>query len=395
MTSKRERELTLWRNRLTTMGHNLTALSDAEPTHAVKSRLVDTLHPLTGVTRDRVEQTLQSLGYLWDVYLAVARVIEDAEGLVRKNSFLRNTESDLDALLDGLSVSLPPCGIPLMARALLEGPESFEAVTLTQAVDAMQAEFAKARSTLLQVTQASEHSAGRLAALVTEAQNLDQRASLIGGVELLALSQKALESRLNVDPLACAEQLDRFEELVDRRRGELDRLEQDSLAVLLALRHAQECQRALADLVERSRAAVEDCRRCIADPAGLVEPAGAQSLSNLGEWLKTLGRCHDQGQWQSVKVGIGRWQSECDRRATQETRAYAINRALLDEKTALRGKLRALQAKAGSLAACRPSADDRLAALLERAQVVLHARPLNLTQGRRLIAACETMLFSQ
>lgn len=384
----------MWRRRLTAIGDNLRALSDAKAVRDARSRLNGTSHPLSGDTRRRVEAALCGLEQLWEMYLAVVRVIDDAEVLVRRNTFMRNTDRDLLLLMRGCCVEMPPSTIPWMKRDLLHGVDSVERLTLANAVDRMQAGFAEARATLLQFEHANAQVNTRLETLMAQALDLDQRANEVGGVEPLGLSEVALASSLQADPFGSLALLDRMALSVTRQCMEVKRVEQMRLAAQSAWEAASARLDSLIELVDRSRAAMQSCGVSIGAPSGLVEPADACTLLDLQVWLRTIGHCQEQGRWEAAKVGLARWHAAYELLNVRETSAYAANRVLLDEKTALLGKFHAIRAKASRCPSWRSSRDGRFQQLLDRTQASLNALPLDLPLARQLVSACETIVFA-
>jgi hypothetical protein len=393
-TSKSEEDLAMWRRRLTAIGDNLRALSDADLVSNARSRLNGVSHPLSGDTRRRVEAALCGLEQLWEIYLAVVRVIDGAEALVRRNSFLRSTEPELLLLMRGCCVEMPTSTIPWMERDLLHGVDSVERLTLAQAVDRMQVGFAEARATLRQFEHANALVNTRLETLMAQANELDQRAWAVGGIDPLGFSQEALASSLQADPFGSLALLDRMSLSVTRQCVEVSRVEQTRLAVQSAWQAASTRLEGLVQLVNRSRTAMQSCSDNMGTPRGLVEPLDARTLRDLQDWLRTIGHCQEQGRWEAAEIGLARWQAAYELLYAREASAYATNRGPLDEKMALLGKLHAIRAKAGHSPNQSPLRDGRLQKLLDRTQDSLNTQPLDLAQARQLVSACETIVFA-
>jgi len=383
-TSRSEVDLAMWRRRLTAIGDNLRALSDADLVSNARSRLNRASHPLSGDTRRRVEAALCGLEQLWEIYLAVVRVIDDAEALVRRNNFLRSTEPELLLLMRGCCVEMPLSTIPWMERGLLHGVDSVERLTLAKSVDRMQVGFVEARATLIRFEQANAQVNTRLQTLMAQANDLDQRASAVGGIDPLGFSQEALASGLQADPFGSLALLDSMSLSVTRQCVEVSRLEQTRLAVQAAWQAASTRLEGLMQLVHRSRAALQACSDNIGAPRGLVEPLDARTLRDLQDWLKAIGHCQEQGRWQAAYELL----------YAREASAYATNRGPLDEKMALLGKLHAIRAKSVHSPNQSPLRDGRLQKLLDRTQDLLNTQPLDLGQARQLVSACETMVFA-
>jgi hypothetical protein len=147
-------------------------------------------------------------------------------------------------------------------------------------------------------------------------------------------------------------------------------------------------ERQLADLrVLRARAtaAWSEASAKIADPDGLIHPPGAQtidgpgSLGNRAQPFLTVG-----ADWATARHDHERWVARMNAFRMQLERAHAANRAPLDRRDELRGRLGAYRAKASRLgfaAITHPQVSD----LADNAHSELFTAPVNLDRADELV----------
>jgi hypothetical protein len=246
---------------------------------------------------------------------------------------------------------------------------------------------------LRSIVVASETFAARLESLRTEERILRQRAHENGCLIAMDLLRLPEQDDIATDPLGRVMQLDALEQAIDEHTQEVKRIDQDKAAVFATLQNAARDMEALRDIVSRSRAAYEESLAAIKEPGGVAAPMAQVVLDDLSAWLGTLQKVHQRGNWQSVRVGVNRWLSESQRISDREAKAYASNRAPLDERSALRSKLRALEAKELHPGKAQGKHAVTVAALMREAGSLLRSVPTDLAQARRLVASLEAMVF--
>ena len=115
-------------------------------------------------------------------------------------------------------------------------------------------------------------------------------------------------------------------------------------------------------------------------------------MSLLDSWLRTLDQHAASGRFAAVKVGLARWEQACNDCLEVERANYARNRAGLDERTELRGRYRALCAKAVALQRRGMALGEAAEAAGRQGKSVLDAIPFDLRAGRRVVETLEAAL---
>jgi hypothetical protein len=336
---------------------------------------------------------MRKLDTLWDAFSALSQLVDEAETLAAKNGLLRNTDGDVAALLTEESIRLKNPAPAGSSVALLAGIDEFRTYTPAQVLATMQQDFTEVQERLRSIVVASENFAARLESLRTEERILTQRAAENGCAANMDLLRMPDPDDIATDPIGKVMQLEAFEQAINQQRQDIERIDQEKASLAATLDNALKDLEALSDIVARSRAAHDEALATIKAPCGLVAPMAATALVDLRDWLGTLQKVHQRGNWQSVKVGVHRWLGESRRIGDREAKAYASNRAPLDERSALRSKLRALEAKELRPGKTLSKQAGTLATLMREASGLLRCVPTDLAQARRLVASLEVMVF--
>jgi hypothetical protein len=384
-----------WKTRLNTITNNLMDLYGAEPTKIIRARLNDPVNGFSGVTQAKAARAVELLDDLVDLYNRLMHVVDEATDLVRRGGVLRNNEERVKELLDGPSIVMHTQHIALSNRGLLDDGNQEVRATPTKVLATMERSFAEARDALTAVADAMARVQPRLTALGQEITRLDSWAKSLGmatPASLAAVSQPL--SQVQSDPLGCATQVDQIDAAVARWRAELQAIDDDHKAVLASIERGKAALAELRDLVPRSAAAFAEARVKIADPAGLAPLAGdeAQVVETLDTWLRTLEQNAAAERFDAVKVGMAKWEQMCSDRLARERANYARNSAGLDERTELRGRFKALCAKADALRSRGVALGEAAEAASRQGKSVLDAIPFDLPAARRLVAAFEAAL---
>jgi hypothetical protein len=379
-----------WKIWLNTITSNLLDLTAAASTRAIRARLADPTHDFVGITRETAVRGIATLDSVVDLYDRLARVIDEASALVNKRGALRSNEERATALLEGQSLVLQAQPVAVRDRGLLEAEYPEARMTPAQALAQMERSFAEARDAVTAVADAVQHVRPRLAALNQEMARLDSLAATLGIARPAALAEVSppLE-RVESDPLGCAAELTPLEDAVGRWRAELKAIDADHKAVFASLERGRGALSEFSDLLARSGAAYTEAREKIADPEGLTPPAGDEVVASLDSWLRTLVQHAASGRFAAVRVGLAQWEQVCNERLDVERVHYARNSAGLDERAELRGRYRALCAKAAALQRRGVALGGPAEAACGQGKSVLDAIPFDLRAGRRVVETLE------
>src|SRR5690242_6016008 len=386
-------QLDQWKTRLNTITSNLLDLYGTESTKAICARLKDPGHDFSGVTKAKAARGIAKLDTLVDMYTRLANVIDEASDLVKKGSVLRPHEERARELLDGQSIVLQVQSVAVRNRGLLDDEHREVRAPPGEVLAQMEQSFTEARDDITAVADAMAHVQPRLVALEHEIARLDSLAQTLGMVRSAAVRAGSLPlSRVESDPLGCATELAPLEDAVAQWRTELQAIDADHNAVLASLARGKVAIAELGDLIARSKAAFAEAHETLADPEGLLPPAGDDVVSSLDDWLRTLEQNTAAGRFAAVKVGMAKWEQACNERLEAARATCARNSAGLDERTELRGRYRALCAKADALRSRGVALGDAAEAACGQGKSVLDAIPFDLRAGRRVVEALEAAL---
>ncbi|RYC33870.1 hypothetical protein D3273_01035 [Lichenibacterium minor] len=372
------RAVEMWRDRLAVAARNLADLNDSDDVRHLRARLAG-LDAFEGATLAQARRVAASLDGLWADYLLVARTVDEAAALARRPLFGQPRDGDAAALLDGPSIRLPAVSVPLRARGLLDSAERSAAVTPSAMLDAMVEGF-----------EAARRGAAAIAAAVTaNCIKLDGlRAEPAARGQPMAARLDAAARALDRDPLGAAALLAPLPAALAVVRAEAEALERHRAAL------AGEVALARADLValELAVARRDAARRGAAgldigpsaDAAGAQDFAGgpqdfAAGLQDLAAWLDRLAALAAAGAG-AAAVGLGRWRAACaEARRAAQAEADGIA-ARSRERDDLRGRFRALLAKAEAARGTPPPFDPVAVA------AALDAEPFDAGRARALLA---------
>ena len=353
---------------------------------------------LSGLTGERVAKALAALDRIWQNIpllndaLKRAAKLRDSVWLVASESKL----NELQQLLEGASIRLPPVETPLALRTLTAAAQTVESITLEQLQASMATDFEAAKAVILAVDRAWDRMSDILAGYDNEASALlhapgsfaaREDADMLRSVrEKIALLHKQIQAdplhveneiTANIAPVLKQLHMQGEQLLVCRKQIEIE------------LARARELLKELKEANAESEKSYAECRLKIEQPQGLRAPLDSALISDLGNWLDKLNTHTD---WRPLRVAIGRWTESASSHISSERTAIAANQAPLNVRAELRGRLAALCVKARTYAARGVVLNPDLAQLASEAERVLKTRPTSLPMGAKLVYAYETQL---
>jgi hypothetical protein len=379
-----------WKARLTTITSNLMDLYQAESTKVIRARLKDPARGYRGVTKEKATGAVEALDHLLEQYDLLAHVVDEAADLAKKNGVFRNYEARINDLLNGPSVVVTQEQVALADRGLLDDEQRVIRATPAQVLAQMEQSFARARDSLSAITEVITGVRPRLDALKAKTASLDKWAEVLKVPNTTALPDvsQAL-SDVERDPIGSAVDIGRLEETIARRRAELQSIDDDRKAVLANLQHGTTALVELQDLMVRSTAALAEARQTIAPPDELALFGADDAAASLAQWLTTLQQNFTEGRFAAVKVGMVKWEREYNDKLNAARASYDHNQALLDERAELKGRFKAISAKADILRSRGVVFGEAVEAASRQARSVLDAIPFDIRTGRRLVEAFE------
>lgn len=379
-----------WKAHLTTITSNLMDLYQAESTKIIRVRLKDPVNGYRGVTKDKATRAVEALDHLLEQYESLAHVVDEAADLVKKNGVFRNYEARINDLLNGPSVVLTQEQVALADRGLLDNEQRVVRATPAEVLNQMEQSFIQARDALSAIAEVTSKVGPRLAVLKDKITRLNDWAEALKVTSTTAVPDVSQSlSDVERDPIGGAAEIGRLEETISRRRDELQAIDADRKAVLAKVERGKTALAELQDLVVRSAAAFVEARRTIAPPEELALLGGDNAVTSLAEWLRTLEQNSADRRFAAVKVGMVKWERECNDRLNAAQASYDHNRALLDERVELKGRFKAISAKADILRSRGVVFGEAVEAASSQAKTVLDAVPFDIRTGRRLVEAFE------
>ena len=347
---------------------------------------------LTGTTHQRVSAARQALASLWEHFTAFKGLLERAHQLRAGGHVTAARIQELDALLHGPSINLPSLDVPLANRGLYTPSQTPVAMTPDQLLTNMAAAFEAAKSTILAVDETWRTLVPRLGEAERQLETLDNLARPLGeSVDVTARSRGRLQDvsrQLADDPLAVSpDDLARIEASLGAERRRLDQLSGDRATLEQDLDSGAAQVDEIVGAIAAGAAALNEARVKFLNPSGLLGALDNACLTDpqrgLTPWLQRLRHLADDGDWRAACRGLDQWQRVADETLAAARRVVEANSAPLEARRELRGRLDALEAKAGHLGVTE---DPALSALREQARAVLYTAPTDLTVAAELVA---------
>jgi hypothetical protein len=399
-----DRVIEEWEERLRRVDESLLAL-EAEPTYEMLAPRATPRAPLEGETKRLVVPALDALAELFEHRGRLTDVLERAKELRASMSGLLSwgndeKEREIQQVLYGPSIELPPDLTPLARRTLLDPGRREIRVVPGQLLEAMAAAYEKARDVILAVQSAwaeTEPALSALEARVRDARDQARVLDLEAAVadELVAIEQALEQARLRVarDPLGAAKDLggslaSRLSALSARLAEEaaLRRKVQDAMAgATKLLRELQAVHRAAADAIQRIPLEVEGAR----PPGPLLDDAAIHGLS---PWLDKIAEAVQGQRWRAADVGLARWREAAEGYLHTDGAIAKALKALLARRDELKGRLAARRAQASAFAAKGRLLDPETEALAREADALLAQRPTPLARASEIVERYEELV---
>jgi hypothetical protein len=398
-----DRMLEEWEERLRRVDESLLAL-ETEPTYEMLAPRAAARAPLEGETKQLVAPALDALGELFEHRGRLTDALDRAKELRASMTGLiawgnDDKEREIQALLYGPSIELPPDLTPLARRTLLDPGRREVRIVPGQLLEAMAAAYEKARDVILAVQRAWEETEPALATLEARVRDARQSArslELEAGVadELAAIEQALERVRIRVarDPLGAAKDLGgsltpRLSVLSARLAEEatLRQKVQDGLAQAAKLSR---------ELEAVHRAAAEAVRRIPLEVEGAHAPGAPLDdglVRGLGPWLDRIAEAARAQRWRPAEVGLARWREAAEGYLKSDGEIAKALTALLARRDELKGRLAARRAQASSFADRAAHAggaapvDTQAEALAREAEDLLARRPTPLARASDLV----------
>jgi hypothetical protein len=353
---------------------------------------------LTGITFARVTPALEAMNELFQHFDLLIKTINQASELRKQLSPLWVSEvkvREIEQILTGSSIQLAVVQIPLAQRGLLSVAQMGHAIAPLQLLAAMTSAFDIAKNAVLEVDAAWMHLETELAASEAEIVSLQRLADSLGQgsvAELYAARQKitALRGEIESDPLGVSANFDgEIKPLILRVKATL----QESVRLQNEMREkfagAHRLLSQLSELSRQAETALRESKEKIADHSTWQTPLDPAQIEALSQWLTRLETKFKQNLINPIQIGLENWTGKAKEYIAKEETVYAANKAPLELRAELRGRLDALQAKA----LARGLAENAiLSQLAENAKRLLYTRPTPLDKAAELVTQYEQEL---
>ncbi len=389
-----DQQIADWQRKLAAARENVLELYD----HPTYKMLDGRTEPLTGATAAQVTPALAAMNELFGQIGLLSDVVDKAVRI--RQAAGRFTWSDrpareIQALLQGPSIQLPPIATPLAQRGLLTSAEQAQSVTPEQMLAAMIQAFANAKSAVLAVDSAWSRLNTMLTACETKLATLSAVAKTLGddAAAAVAITQQqldALKANAVNDPLSAVRLSSQpMTDSLERLRVRVDALSKERAGLHHRVEQAGSVIAEIAAGRTRADAAAARCRQCIDNPTGLLGSISDKQLAELTEWLSTLKECERQGRWTALAMGLDRWEQLAAEYTAVQTAAVTANEGMIELLAELKGRFSALKIKART----RGAGGGPGLAQAERLAAEALSRPLvPLDQANKLVVDYEKRL---
>ncbi len=401
-----DRLLSDWDMRLRRIDESLLAL-EAEPTYQMLAPRSAPRAPLSGETARRVGPALDALDVVFEYRGKLTEVLESAKEVRASMSGMAfwgqdDKEREIVTLLHGPSVEMPPDTTPLARRALLDPGARDVRVTPEQLLGAMARAYESARDAIIAVKDAWERAEPALASAERQVEDTRATAGQLGVAlavqdELAGIERELHEARVRIaqDPLgATAEVTARLGPRLQGLAAQLAAVAALRDRVEVALARARGTLAKLREVHEAAEHAVLMIPREVANAAAPGVPIELGLLDALAPWLAKLDAVAREGRFAAAEVGLARWEQAASGYLAADGAIAGALAALLGRRDELLGRLRARRAQAQAQA--RSAAlDPSVEAVASEAERLLTRRPTPLAQAAALVERYEQAVLAR
>ncbi|MBF2063456.1 MAG: hypothetical protein IGS39_03340 [Calothrix sp. C42_A2020_038] len=355
---------------------------------------------LTGVTQTRVNPVLDVMNELFENFDLLVQTIDKAVQLRAVIPiFLAPPQKiqEIEDLLTKPSIHLSIKKIPLAQRGLLSATHSVNAITPQELLQLMTSSFQAAKDVVVAVDEVWSHLEPSLLSIEAETlqlQHLAESLKVNCSEEISALTQKIKQQRVSIesDPLGVNEEfIKSIQPQVSKLKAMLEQAKQQRESVRLGLLAAREHLFNLHEIHHQAEVTFDESLQKITDHSKLQNPITKEEIQALSLWLERLEIKFNEGLFNPVRVGLENWTAKVKEYIATEKKACAANKAPLDLRAELRGRLDALTAKALARGCVE---DTILQEIAQQAKQLLFTRPTPLDQAAELVSKYEKRLNS-
>jgi hypothetical protein len=387
-----------WKKKIDLVSQNLLELQSLPSYQRLSGAYGFPKVKLTGITEKRVTPAINAMNELFQYFELLILTINQASEIRKDiNPFLGSDKKiqEIEYLLLNASIQLPTVPTPLAQRGLLSAAEVTHRITPNQLLGAMTSTFEIAKDAVLEVDGAWLSLEPTLGDADMEIRKLESLAQSLGQSslsDLLLARQKIslLRNLIETDPLGVSNNFGQeISPLITRSKIALEGLLQQHQTIKEKCAIASSLLQKLIQVHEDTKKAFADCQEKVLEHSYLQPPLPDAEIEALSQWLKRLESKLSEGLLMPIGVGLDKLIANANAYLTREQNNYTTNKAPLDLRQELRGRLDVLQAKALG----RGMAENvTLSELAEKAKKLLYSRPTPLNEATDLISQYEKYL---
>jgi hypothetical protein len=383
--------LSEWKKYLTNISSNLMELSDQIDFQLIKSRAKDTTNGYTGMTKLKADQCVEVLGRLWRYFALLSEVIDKANNLYSRNSFLNNTENEVKRILESSTIIIETERIAINDRNLLGTENNEKKATPKELLNYMQHSFEELCKIVVEISKASENIEVRLNNIKVDINKLNSTAKNLGVNDFpIFNTDKIIE--IERDPLQGAIELDKLVYSIEKYRASIKILERDYNNIIITLNKIKEMLSEISELSEKSKYVIVEAQKVFGSTKNIYPIISKEVLLSLQDWLTVLEGKLSLGNLKAVTVGTAKLEKECLIKLNIERENYIYNSREYNEWVDLKGQFKALTAKLQVLKAKGVLFSTTLNEIIRDAELALYANIVDLDKCRILVRKFEQNL---
>jgi len=348
---------------------------------------------LGGESAKRWAEASATLTQLWEWYGLLAALLERAQKLRGKRARLSSSQlAKLSDLLEGPSIQFSSQHVPLDQRDLLGGSQAQLRCTPTELLAHMSRAFDETKATIAAFDRVWSTFGPRLRAVEGQFRESRELARALGDSEPPELERARarlaeLSKTMSNDSLSVsAAQIDSLESSVDAIRRDLGGLDEVRREFSPLLEGARSLLAELRQSVREGEEAYAEVLAKIAAPT-VPEPLALDGLFEAQ--LDDVAEISASGAWREARAALKQWTLRAQSLLDQARRITAENRAPIEERNQLRGRLDAYQAKAAKLLLIE---NLEVAKAFDQAHEALYAAPTDLARAAELVRCYQQAL---
>lgn len=380
-----------WQSYLTNISSNLMELSDQMEYQIIKARVKASANGYTGITKQKAEQCVESVGTLWRYFALLTEVYEKANSLYSKNSFLNNTEDEVQELLETTEIVIETERLEMHERSLISSENKEKKAKPEELLKYMQQCFEDVCSTVSEISKATEAIDSRLRNIKKDIANLNSMAKRIG-IDVIPEFNTLKISEIESNPLQGSIELDKLVYSVEKFRASIRAVEADYNNISSSFGRVGEMIFELRDLASKSKEAIEMSQKLFGSRKPVKPFIGEDIIKSLEDWLSVLKRKLNEGQLKAVKIGVSNLEKECSLKLKLQKESCDENSKDYKDWLDLKGQFKALCVKAEALAAKGQLQNRNLNKQISNIKAALFASIVDLDKCKQLVRNFEVTL---